>query len=90
MVHDTLSRIALPCVALIGALVMVNVLMQGGHNAPIFYIANTFANLTGEHWVLFAYLGALGTFFSGSATVSNLTFGGFNMVLPSGLGYQKP
>ncbi|WP_421418628.1 L-lactate permease [Pseudoalteromonas lipolytica] len=90
MVHDTLSRIALPCVALIGALVMVNVLMQGGHNAPIFYIANTFAHLTGEHWVLFAsYLGALGTFFSGSATVSNLTFGGIQYGIAQQVGLSE-
>jgi lactate permease len=33
--------------------------------------------LAGENWAYFAaYLGALGAFFSGSATISNLTFGG--------------
>lgn len=90
MCSDTLGRIAMPCIALIGALVMVNVLMQGGHNAPIFYMASTFADLTGEHWVLFAsYLGALGTFFSGSATVSNLTFGGIQYGIAEQVGLSE-
>ncbi|MCO7205917.1 MULTISPECIES: L-lactate permease [Pseudoalteromonas] len=90
MCSDTLGRIAMPCIALIGALVMVNVLMQGGHNAPIFYMASTFADLSGEHWVLFAsYLGALGTFFSGSATVSNLTFGGIQYGIAQQVGLSE-
>lgn len=39
-------------------------------------IGKTFAETTGEHWTLFSsYLGAVGAFFSGSNTVSNLTFG---------------
>ncbi|TMO36033.1 lactate permease, partial [Pseudoalteromonas sp. S4389] len=46
-------------------------------NSPLFSMASTFGDLSGEHWVIFAsYLGALGTFFSRSATVSNLPFGG--------------
>lgn len=74
---DTLQRIKLPVIALIGALMMVNFMMQGEDSAPIFIIANTLADTMGANWSYVAsLLGALGSFFSGSATVSNLTFGG--------------
>ncbi|WP_417551770.1 L-lactate permease [Marinomonas fungiae] len=74
---DTWGRIKLPILALIGALMMVNFMMQGEQQAPIFIIANTLASLMGANWsYVAALLGALGSFFSGSATVSNLTFGG--------------
>ena len=47
-------------------------------------------DLSGEHWVLFAsYLGALGTFFSGSATVSNLTFGGIQYGIAQQVGLSE-
>lgn len=74
---DTWGRIKLPILALIGALMMVNFMMQGGEQAPIFIIANSLASIMGANWsYVAALLGALGSFFSGSATVSNLTFGG--------------
>lgn len=74
---DTWQRIKLPIIALVGALMMVNFMMQGDDNAPIFIIANTLADTMGANWSYVAsLLGALGSFFSGSATVSNLTFGG--------------
>ena len=39
-------------------------------------IGRTFAEVTGNDWTIFSsYLGAVGAFFSGSNTVSNLTFG---------------
>ena len=39
-------------------------------------IGRTFAEVTGNNWTIFSsYLGAVGAFFSGSNTVSNLTFG---------------
>lgn len=76
-VSETWGRIKLPILALIGALMMVNFMMQGGEQAPIFIIANTLASTMGANWsYVAALLGALGSFFSGSATVSNLTFGG--------------
>lgn len=84
---DTGRRIALPMVSLIGALIMVNFMMLGGDNSPIFLIANAFANITGESWTYFAsLLGALGSFFSGSATVSNLTFGGIQYSIAEQVG----
>ena len=73
---DTGRRIKLPLVSLASALIMVNFMMLGGEHSPIFFIANAFSGVTGDNWSYFsAFLGALGSFFSGSATVSNLTFG---------------
>lgn len=74
--QETAQRIRLPIISLVGALMMVNFMMQGGDESPIFIIANSLAILMGENWAYVAsLLGALGAFFSGSATVSNLTFG---------------
>jgi lactate permease len=40
----------------------------------------------GRYWPYFAaYLGALGSFFSGSATISNLTFGGIQTSIAQNL-----
>lgn len=65
-----------PFFALIGALIMVNLMLVGGEGSMVKIIGQSFAEATGEHWTLFAsYLGAVGSFFSGSNTVSNLTFG---------------
>lgn len=87
MCNETAQRIVLPCVSLLGALIMVNFMMLGEHNAPIFYMAQSFAQLSGENWTLFAaFLGALGTFFSGSATVSNLTFAGIQYSIAQQVG----
>ena len=84
---DTGRRIKLPMVSLIGALIMVNFMMLGGDRSPIFLIANAFANVTGDSWTYFAsLLGALGSFFSGSATVSNLTFGGIQYSIAEQVG----
>ncbi|WP_301099659.1 L-lactate permease [Otariodibacter sp.] len=65
-----------PFFALVGALVMVNLMLVGGDDSMVKIIGRSFAAATGEYWTLFAsYLGAVGAFFSGSNTVSNLTFG---------------
>ncbi|CEE92224.1 putative L-lactate permease [Xenorhabdus nematophila str. Anatoliense] len=74
---ETGSRIFKPFIALFGALVMVNMMMLGDENSPVFIIGKALAAMTGEGWLLFSsFMGALGAFFSGSNTVSNLTFGG--------------
>ncbi|MFY1026823.1 L-lactate permease [Actinobacillus seminis] len=65
-----------PFLALVGALIMVNLMLVGGDNSMVKIIGQSFADATGEYWTWFAsYLGAVGAFFSGSNTVSNLTFG---------------
>lgn len=87
MFSETGGRVARPFIALFGALVMVNLMMQGGDNAPVILIGKALAALTGESWLLFSsFLGALGSFFSGSNTVSNLTFGGIQQSIAQSSG----
>ena len=55
---------------------MVKLMMAGGDKSMVKVIGREFAELTKDNWIYFAsYLGAIGSFFSGSNTVSNLTFG---------------
>ena len=72
----TVRQMRAPVCALLGALVFVRLMMMGGDRSAVTLIGNQLADLTGDSWTFFAsYLGALGSFFSGSATISNLTFG---------------
>jgi lactate permease len=53
-------------------------------------IGRTLATATGKSWPFFApQLGALGAFFSGSATVSNLTFAGIQDSIARTLGFNR-
>lgn len=84
----TFKQVQKPFLALVGALIMVNVMLIGGENSMVQIIGHGLANATGEYWTVFAsYLGAIGAFFSGSNTVSNLTFGGvqYSVAMASGL-----
>lgn len=73
----TFKQTKKPFFALIGALIMVKLMLLGGENSMVQTIGRDFAAATGSNWTYFsAYLGAIGSFFSGSNTVSNLTFGG--------------
>ena len=86
--NETISQMKNPILALFGALVFVNLMMMGGNNSAVALIGNHLASLTGNSWQFFAsYLGAIGSFFSGSNTISNLTFGGIqdNIALTLGL-----
>jgi len=74
---QTAVRMTKPLFALLGALVFVNLMMLGGEQSAVSVIGKHMAFLAGNNWPLFApLLGALGSFFSGSATISNLTFAG--------------
>ncbi len=67
--------------ALIPTLIMVQIFVSSGGNVNDLvsmprYIADGMSGLFGEYWSLAStYLGMIGSFVSGSATVSNLTFG---------------
>ncbi|MGC1481493.1 MAG: L-lactate permease, partial [Chthoniobacterales bacterium] len=77
VVRETLHQIRRPVLALLGALVFVQILMVGGERASTLILGNALADAAGGGWIYLApFLGALGSFFSGSATISNLTFGG--------------
>ena len=87
IIHQSWQRMVHPIIALLGALVMVRLLMTGGEAALVQEIGRSFATVAGEHWSWFSpYLGALGSFFSGSATISNLTFGGIQASISTSLG----
>jgi lactate permease len=79
--QQTLARMRTPFFAMLGALIFVNMMMlgdsSGQNSAAVAQIGHHLAQITGANWTFFApLLGALGSFFSGSATISNLTFAG--------------
>ena len=87
---ESFDRMRKPIVTLIGALVMVELMMVGGDEAQTAIIGGTFARVSGAAWQYVAsYLGALGSFFSGSATVSNLTFGGIQDSIAQSVGLDR-
>jgi lactate permease len=87
---DTIRRLRGPSVTLVGALIMVQLMTLGGDNAQTMIIGRTLATVTGRSWPFFApVLGALGAFFAGSATVSNLTFAGIQDSIAQTLGFDR-
>lgn len=85
--RETVARIGKPVVALFGALVFVNLLMVGGEQSSTMILGHSLAHVTGGAWKYFApFLGALGSFFSGSTTISNLTFGGIQASIAHDVG----
>jgi lactate permease len=87
---DTLQQMKLPVIALLAALIFVNLMMMGGDASAVALIGKHLAQLTGENWLFFSpFLGALGSFFSGSATISNLTFAGIQQSIALDLGLNQ-
>ncbi|MEP4077186.1 L-lactate permease [Haloferula sp.] len=85
---ESAKRMYLPAVALFGALILVELLRHGGDHSCAAIIGASLADLLGSGWRFGApFLGALGSFFSGSATVSAMTFGAIqeNAALSLGL-----
>jgi lactate permease len=73
---ETFARIRKPVIALFGALIFVQLLTVDGPRASTRILGDALSDATGDLWIYFAsFLGALGSFFSGSNTISNLTFG---------------
>jgi lactate permease len=88
--HDAAGAIKNPVLALLGALVFVRLLMVGGEKSSVMLIGHSLATATGEWWqYLSAYLGALGAFFAGSCTISNLTFGPIQDAIASRMGLER-
>lgn len=89
-IMETTSRLRGPSVTLVGALIMVQLMTLGGDKSQTMIIGRTVSNITGMSWPFFApVLGALGAFFSGSATVSNLTFAGIQDSIARTLGFDR-
>jgi len=90
VIVDTTNRLRGPTLTLVGALVMVQLMTLGGDRAQTMIIGRTFATATGRSWPFFApLLGALGAFFAGSATVSNLTFAGIQDSIARTLDFDR-
>jgi lactate permease len=92
--RETLGRLVRPAVALVGALMLVKMIMLGGEGAPAMIMGRAMADAAGlvgpGAWPHFApLLGALGSFFSGSNTVSNLTFGPVQDAVAQNLGLNR-
>jgi len=84
---ETLARLRNPVIALFGALIFVQLLTIGGERASTRILGDALAGGTGDLWIYFAgFLGALGSFFSGSNTISNLTFGPIQLRIAQDLG----
>ncbi|NBC33711.1 MAG: L-lactate permease [Alphaproteobacteria bacterium] len=84
---ETYDRMKKPILALMGALVMVGLMRAGGDDAPVIIIGQFFAQSFGGSWQLVSsYLGAIGAFFSGSNTVSNLMFAGIQQSIAENAG----
>jgi len=87
---ETTHRLIGPSVTLVAALIMVQLMTIGDDTSQTMIIGRTFASITGRSWPFFApVLGALGSFFAGSATVSNLTFAGIQESIARTLGFDR-
>lgn len=87
---ETFARLTRPAIALAGALVLAKVMTAGGEQSPVTQIGLALADATGGSWPFFApLLGAVGAFFSGSNTVSNLTFAPIQATIAGTLGLDR-
>ncbi|HYY27507.1 MAG TPA: L-lactate permease [Chthoniobacterales bacterium] len=87
---ETFARLRNPVIALFGALIFVQLLTIGGQRASTRILGDALASGTGDLWIYFAgFLGALGSFFSGSNTISNLTFGPIQLRIAQDLGLSS-
>jgi lactate permease len=90
LLKSTTIQMKSPTLALLGALVFVNLMMMGGDESAVNHIGLVLAQASGRSWNFFAsFMGALGSFFSGSATISNLTFAGIQDSISVTLGLER-
>jgi hypothetical protein len=81
------KRLAKPAIALFGALVLVQLMIRSDTAAPAFVLGTILADWFREAFIIISpLLGALGSFFSGSTTVSNLTFGDIQLIAAETIG----
>ncbi len=88
--RESAERMRNPIFALLGALVFVRLMMVGGDKSSAMLIGHSLASVTGGWWqYLASYLGALGSFFAGSCTISNLTFGPIQDSIATRMGFDR-
>ena len=82
-----ISRVKTPAIALAGALTLVQLMTTGDEAAPASIIGIVLSDALKGGWITIAgSIGALGSFFSGSTTVSNLTFGSVQKLAAENIG----
>jgi L-lactate permease len=81
------DRLKNPAIALLGALVLVQLVIRVGAEAPATILGTVVSDWFQEAFVIISpLLGVLGSFFSGSTTVSNLTFGSIQLIAAESIG----
>jgi lactate permease len=87
---ESLGRIVRPAAAMAGALVLAKMMTVGGDRSAAAQIGLAAADFAGPAWPMLApLLGALGSFFSGSNTVSNLTFAPIQDAIAATIGLDR-
>jgi len=85
-----IKRLVNPFIALLGALSLVQLLIKTQTEAPAYILGTILAAWFKQGFVVISpLLGALGSFFSGSTTVSNLTFGTIQVIAAESVGISK-
>ena len=70
-----------PTKALVGDLILMQLFIKDGPASPSSLIGLNLTNALKGGWIsIAAFVGALSSFFSGSATISNLTFGSIQKI----------
>jgi lactate permease len=88
--NQTVLRMINPVLSLLGALVLVRLLMTGEEASSVMILGRSLAAATGDWWqYVAAYLGAIGAFFAGSCTISNLTFGPIQDSIAAQMGLER-
>ena len=81
------QRVKSPAIALAGALTLVQLMITGEDASPAAIIGIVLSDALKGGWIVIAAsIGALGSFFSGSTTVSNLTFGSVQQIAAETIG----
>lgn len=84
------GRLANPAIALLGALCLVQLLLRIDTAAPAYILGTVLADWFKQGFIVITpLLGALGSFFSGSTTVSNLTFGTIQVLAANSIGVSE-
>jgi lactate permease len=84
------GRLANPAIAMLGALSLVQLLIVLDEVAPAFILGSVLADWFRQAFIIICpLLGALGSFFSGSTTVSNLTFGDIQVIAAESIGTSE-
>lgn len=90
IVKTVAQRLGQPAVALLGALVLVQLMIRAGTQSPAYILGTVLSDWLQEGFVVACpLLGALGSFFSGSTTVSNLTFGAIQSIAATNIGISQ-